>query len=139
MAAYKTEQKKLLIDFLSQHSGESFTIEEIEKEMLLSGINAPGLSTIYRLMPTLVEDGLVKRFPGDRKRRFLYQITNGEQCGHHLHMKCTGCGRLIHMNDTVSDALLKEITTLSNFSVDRGKTVLFGKCESCKSDKAERN
>ena len=136
MAVYRTEQKKLLIDFLKEHSNESFTIEEIVNRM--SGdekiSSAPGLSTVYRLMPKLVETGIVKRFTGDRKRRFVYQIVAGEHCGMHLHMKCVECGRLLHMNDTVSEALLKEIFNASSFSVDSGRTVLFGKCDDCKKD-----
>jgi Fur family ferric uptake transcriptional regulator len=133
LAVYKTEQKKLLIDFLKQHSEECFTIEEIAKEMSEKNETAvPGLSTIYRLMPRLVDEGLVKRFSGDSKRRFLYQIVAGEHCGMHLHMKCTECGKLLHMNDDISDTLLKEIFKASNFSVDSGKTVLFGKCDDCK-------
>lgn len=135
MAYYKTEQKQMLIDFLSQHSDESFTIEEIENKMISDGINAPGLSTIYRLMPGLVTAGLVKRFSGDKKRHFLYQITGGKQCSMHLHMKCTECGKLFHMNDTFSDSILKEISASSNFSVDRGKTTLFGKCDMCNKNK----
>ena len=50
----------------------------------------------------------------------------------HLHMKCTECGKLLHMNNDVSKELLNEIFDLSNFSVDKETTVLYGKCKDCK-------
>lgn len=130
--AYQTEQKKILINFLSAHSGESFTIDEIASKITNEYQSAPGLSTIYRLMPKLIHEGLVKRFGQDGSRKFLYQIVAGEHCAEHLHMKCTNCGKLLHMNDRVSNALLDEILFESSFSVDREKTVLFGKCNTCK-------
>ena len=131
MNMYNTEQKKILIDFLKKHKDESFTIEEIHKRLRAFTNNVPGLSTLYRLMPKLAEEGLVKRFSEDGKRRFLYQIVGGKQCSTHLHMKCTECGKLLHMNNSLSEALLEEIQNCSKFSVDRGQTVLFGKCADC--------
>ena len=135
MSKYNTGQRKMLLDFMTEHKDNSFTIEEIFSELGAYNGAAPGLSTLYRLMPELIEEGLVKRFSGDKKRRFLYQLVGGEQCGAHLHMKCTGCGKLLHMSDGVSEALLEEIKASSNFSVDRGKTVLFGECEDCRENR----
>jgi len=128
---YKTEQKKILIDFLKNHSEESFTIEEIEKNLINETQTPPGLSTIYRLMPKLVEEGLVKRFTGDKKRQFLYQAVVGCENKSHFHMKCTGCGKIFHMNDKLSVDLMEKILNVSNFSVDSGKTLFFGKCDVC--------
>lgn len=131
MATYKTEQKRELIEFMKKYNEESFTIEELSKRMLNELNSAPGLSTIYRLMPKLVEEGFVKKFEGDTKRRFLYQIVNGEHCHQHLHMKCTNCGKLMHMGDEISKTLLNEVLNTSSFSINQEKTVLFGKCSEC--------
>lgn len=135
MTGYNTEQKKILLDFLIHHKDNSFTIEEIYEHLTSLSDTAPGLSTLYRLMPKLVAEGKVKRFSGDKKRRFLYQIIGGEHCNTHLHMKCNKCGKILHMNEGVSKSLLEEIQNLSNFSVDRGKTILFGTCEECERNK----
>lgn len=132
MVGYQTEQKKLLIDFLLKHSEKSFTIVEIAEGLSREAAEvAPGLSTVYRLIPKLVEEGLVKRFPGNQKRRFLYQIVGGEHCAVHFHMKCTGCGKLLHMNNNLSQLLLENILNASRFRVDQGQTVLFGRCGEC--------
>ena len=46
----------------------------------------PGESTVYRLIKQLVESGEVKRTVRGNSRTFVYQLTDGESCHHHLHM-----------------------------------------------------
>ena len=62
MSSYRTEQKKLLLEYLSAHKDNSLTIDEI-----IEGISAtesesgavPGKSTVYRLINKLLEEGKV--------------------------------------------------------------------------------
>ena len=132
MAEYATEQKKKLSDFLQQNAHRAFSVEELVEELQVTyGNGAPGKSTVYRLMTHLVEEGVVKRFVKGHSRRFVYQIVGGEHCRSHLHLKCIGCGRLLHLDEQVSDALLDQIRHHSDFSVNEEETVLFGECSSC--------
>jgi len=133
LATYKTHQKQDLINFLRNHADQSFTIDEIvEKMKAESGdANTPGKSTIYRLMPRLMEENIVKCFTRGRGYKSTYQIIGGEHCHHHMHMKCTGCGRLIHMSDAESDKILSQIRMLNHFNVDLSQSLLFGRCEGC--------
>ena len=91
MAQYQTEQKKMLLAYMKAHSEDAFTIEELCERLKeeKTFLQAPGKSTIYRLMPKLVEEGLVKRFVKGNSRKFLYQMVCGEHCDRHLHMKCS--------------------------------------------------
>lgn len=133
MARYQTEQKKILLAYMKAHSDRAFTIEELceqikeEKDLTVT----PGKSTIYRVMPELVEEGQVKRFVKGNSRKFLYQMVCGDHCERHLHMKCSVCGKLYHMEDEESEALLLQVMQKHHFHVDEGKTVLFGQCETC--------
>ncbi len=127
MAQYHTEQKKLLLDFLSTNSGRSYTIEEIISE--LDG--NIGKSTIYRLMTRLVEEKKVHKSAGDG-RTFLYRITADEHCKHHLHLQCKDCGRVLHLDEATSDALLDSVRCARDFLVSEEDTVLMGKCAQCK-------
>ena len=134
MAEYITEQKKTLLGFLKQHSECSFTVEELTdgiKKMKQSGGIAPGKSTVYRLMTRFVEEGTVKRFVRGHSRRFVYQIVSGERCNLHLHMKCMRCGKLFHLDESLTDELIEKVKKLYNFSVSESETVLFGKCAEC--------
>ena len=133
MAGYHTEQKQMLALFLQKHSERAFTVEEICQALREEcGETAPGKSTLYRLMTAMVEAGTVKRFVRGNSRKFVYQLVDGEHCDAHLHLKCTDCGRLFHMEEQASDRLLSQIRAISDFSVSEEKTVLFGTCSACK-------
>ena len=136
MAEYATEQKKMLSDFLAKHAQCAFSVDELVAQMRIEyGSDVPGTSTVYRLINRLVEEGRVKRFVKGHSRRFSYQIVDGEHCRSHLHLKCIGCGRLVHLDERISDELLDKIRDNSNFSVSEAETVLFGECASCTSHK----
>ncbi|MCF2557353.1 MAG: transcriptional repressor [Bacteroidales bacterium] len=130
MAHYQTAQKKLLLDFLREHSRQAFTIEELAAA-LEGREHAPGKSTLYRLMPLLVQEGRVKRFVRGTSRQFLYQMM-GESCRTHLHLKCSICGQMVHMGHEESLELVRMIDKKYHFSVSEGDTVLFGLCENCR-------
>ena len=130
MAHYQTAQKKLLLDFLREHSRQAFTIEELAAA-LEGREHAPGKSTLYRLMPLLVQEGRVKRFVRGTSRQFLYQMM-GESCSTPLHLKCSICGQMVHMGHEESLDLVRMIDKKYHFSVNEGDTVLFGLCENCR-------
>ena len=127
MAHYNTEQKKILIDFLSENSGRSYTIEEI----IASLDGKIGKSTVYRLMTGLVEEKKVHKSAGEG-RTFLYRITADEHCKHHLHLQCKDCGKVLHLDEETSDALLNSVKCARDFLVSEEDTVLMGRCAECK-------
>lgn len=134
MTTYNTQQKKQLMDFLKKHPEQSYTIDEIATEMNADPdfANPPGKSTIYRLMPGLAEENLVKCFAGKRGTKASYQIIGGESCHFHIHLKCTDCGKLLHMSDKDSHTIADDILKSGGFALDLGRTTLFGLCEGCR-------
>lgn len=133
MATYNTQQKKELMDFLKKHPERAYTIDDIAEGMKKDPefANPPGKSTIYRLMPGLAEDNLVKCFAGSRGTKATYQIIGGESCHYHIHLKCTCCGRLLHMSDQDSRFIASRLMEADGFRLDMGCATLFGLCESC--------
>lgn len=127
MRIYHTEQRQILLDFLRAHAAQQFTIEELTGQ--LAGTLAK--STVYRLMNRLVEEGEVRRFARDDSRRFLYQALDSDACHSHLHLKCTTCGRLIHLDENTSEAV-RHMLDKTDFEVDEGKSLLFGHCKTCR-------
>ena len=132
MATYNTHQKELLINFLKSNPDTPFSIDEVAMRLCELSVDAPGKSTVYRLMSALVEKGTVKRFVKGNSRQFLYQIAGGEECHHHLHLKCTECGKLLHMKHELSEQLLSDILGENDFTVKVDSTTLFGCCKDCK-------
>ncbi|MEE1138467.1 MAG: transcriptional repressor [Acutalibacteraceae bacterium] len=127
MKTYNTHQRKSLIDFLQSNSEKAFTIEEI-----INGIGGEiSQSTAYRLMTKLVEDGLVHRTVKGNSRSFVYQYISDKKCDGHLHMKCTDCGKVYHLDSNVTAQIHNNILNSTSFEVDN-HTVLMGKCGMCK-------
>lgn len=133
--AYQTEQKKALMDYLCRHNDEAFSIDELAEGMRAENLpSVPGRSTLYRLMPQLVEEGRVKRFTKGHSRHFLYQMVACPHCAEHLHLRCTICGKLYHMEDQESAMIVQQILEKHHFAVDGADTVLMGCCEGCRKE-----
>lgn len=137
MSGYNTEQKRLIIEFLSNNSETPYTIEELISALhnLGNTRTVPGRSTVYRLMNKLVEEGSVKRFVNGHNRHFYYQIVSSHQCHEHIHMKCTKCGKLYHMDNEETEKILCEVLRNAHFMVDREETTLYGTCNLCNTTK----
>ena len=132
MATYNTHQKDILLSFLKENKDTPMGIDELSQRLSAVYPDAPGKSTIYRLIGQLVEKGTVKRFVRGNSRQFLYQLAGSEECHSHLHLKCTECGKLLHMGHTLSEQLLSDILGESDFSVKVDSTTLFGCCKDCR-------
>ena len=132
MAKYATEQKKMLLEFFKKHAEEAFTVEELAQGMKAAyGESAPGVSTVYRLVTGLREAGNLRRFVRGNSRHFVYQMVDGEHCHSHLHLRCTACGRLLHLDESLSEEIMRSVRRQSAFTVNEGDTVLLGCCQAC--------
>lgn len=128
MKTYNTHQRTALIEFLESNSDKAFTIEEIIENIDNDELSQ---STVYRLMTKLVENGLVHRTVKGNSRSFIYQFINNEKCEGHLHMKCTDCGKVYHLDSSVSSVIKKDIGSSTGFEID-SQTVILGRCNTCK-------
>jgi Fur family ferric uptake transcriptional regulator len=124
MKTYHTHQRKSLLDFLKSNSDKAFTIEEIIENLSGDPISQ---STVYRLMTKLVEENLVHRTVKGNSRSFVYQYISDEKCENHLHIKCTDCGKVYHLDSGVTSI----IQSNTGFEID-SHTLLLGKCGECK-------
>lgn len=128
MKNYETEQKKIIMELLRSRSDRLFSVEELAAAC---GEQC-SRSTVYRLVRRLAEEGELRRTPAEGGRGFLYQYMEGEGCHDHLHLKCSLCGQITHLDHRLSAPLLDTIETLIGFSVDTTQTVLHGLCSRCR-------
>ena len=124
---YQTAQRERLTTFFEKHPNRQYTIESLEEAV--RGISK---SAIYRNINQMVEDGAVRRFQKEGSRKFLYQYMGDPACSNHLHLTCSDCGVVYHMDTPSSVVVSNTLTTLANFNLDTSKTMLFGHCSSCK-------
>lgn len=86
-------------------------------------------ATVYRTMRLLTDCGLAdaRHF---LEEHTLYEPAEGEK-GHHDHLICTGCGKIIEFVDSRIESLQEEAAKKHGFTVTSHKMELYGKCKNC--------
>jgi Fur family ferric uptake transcriptional regulator len=95
-----------------------------------------GLTTVYRTLDLLVRMGLINKFTfGDGPSRYEYQSEDKK--GHHHHIVCSKCGKIIDYSDFLEEELElvdkteKHLSKKYNFKVLGHNIEFYGLCEKC--------
>lgn len=128
MAKYMTKQRKLLLDYLSEHTDETLSAGQIAEALTGKEISA---SAIYRNLAVLEQEGKVKRSVKPGSQEAYYRYADDEHCRGHLHLNCLRCGKTVHLEETETDALAQQLAKNEGFALDRTDTVLYGICADC--------
>jgi Fur family ferric uptake transcriptional regulator len=124
---YKTKQRDEILNFFINHPNECFSAREV-----YHGVSA-GEATVFRALTQLTREGKLRRFTGDsgRGERAYYQYQGLCENAAHIHLKCAVCGTLIHMDCDFMEEMIAHFRAEHKFSVDCGKTVIYGMCNEC--------
>lgn len=125
---YITKNKLTVINCLKENSDKHLTIEQLEK--ILDG-KVP-LASIYRIIDSLVEEGIVRKYVVDRNNSACFQYIGDSSEHQHFHLLCSKCGKLIHLECDEVDHLIKHIESEHDFIIDISKITLYGICEDCR-------
>lgn len=108
-------------------STDHFDVEELYSR-LRTRDRRVSRATVYRTLHLLVESGLVDRarFGSDS---FSYEQIGGR--GHHDHMVCNDCGRVIEFVSDEIELLQKAACAEHNFVPETRRLTVFGRCGSC--------
>ena len=122
---YNTKQKDLILDIIKKMNKE-FTINDIYKE--LNG--SVGLTTIYRLVDSLIKDGLLHKDINNNNVTY-YQYL--EQCDeeNHFYLKCDNCGKIIHIDCECINELSNHILKHHKFITNKEQIIINGICNNC--------
>lgn len=134
-SGYKTKQKQIVLDFFIESAGSHITAAQAVEHIRAKGCRiAP--STVYRCMERLENEGILRKYVVDEQSAACWQyIEEPDVCRSHFHLKCTGCGALIHADCEFLDTLNAHILEHHDFEVDNLKTVLYGLCPTCRAQK----
>lgn len=128
---YKTRQKTAILDYLKDNRDRHVTVNEIAN-YLRDSENPVGVTTVYRYMDSLLQAGIVQKYLLDSEGGAFYEYIGENCCNEHFHLKCEGCGDLIHMECGQIRELYDHIKTGHDFGVNSIKTVFYGTCEKCR-------
>jgi len=120
-----TPQRRLILDIIHDAQGH-LTAEEIlnHVQAKVSGVNK---STIYRTLELLENLGCVVK--SELKDRFVYH--HAEE-GHHHHLVCRECGKLIDCEERLFFTIHKELQKQYGFQADFRHMVIKGICQECR-------
>lgn len=132
-STYRTKQKTELTDYLKEKSGEHITANEICEHFRSQG-NPIGLTTVYRHLERLVEEGLVNKYIVDKNSPACFEFVTKDAHTHdHIcfHCKCEKCGKLIHLHCEELEKISVHLSEEHNFLLNPLRTVFYGVCEDC--------
>lgn len=128
---YKTKQRTLISECMKNNREKALTVDEICEELKKMGVSV-GRTTVYRYIDSLQKSGEVRRFSEEKGKSATYQYVDGHsRCHEHLHMKCTTCGKLVHLSCDFMSGVCSHLYEHHKFRVDNSKTTIFGICDSC--------
>lgn len=126
---YRTKQRQAILNFLRDSGNQHLSAEDIVVHLKAAG-NPVGKATVYRYLDKLIDQGLVRKYLMAEGGAACFQYL--EECTpscHHL--KCTDCGKLIHLECSYLNDLKGHLEKRHHFLMDDAMTLLYGRCEQC--------
>ncbi len=88
-----------------------------------------GLATVYRTLALLTDSDLALELDfGDGQKRYEHKYMHG----HHDHMICTECGKIIEFNHPLIEKFQEEVARQNSFTIISHKLDMFGLCNECR-------
>ena len=123
-----TEQKEILIEYLKNNANKHLNISEIQNDLS----NEISLTTVYRIINSLVQKGIVSKLRLENSQGFCYQYnTEKEHCSNHYHLICEKCNKIIHLENNEINNIVKKIENEKNFKINTNRIVFYGLCNEC--------
>jgi Fur family ferric uptake transcriptional regulator len=119
-----TSQRAAILEAVLEGNGH-FNAEEATLQLRRKGVSR---ATIYRMLPILVECGILERaFRHDGKQ--CYERLYGG--AHHDHLLCIECGRAIEFRDDRIEKIQDAICRKKAFHPSSHRLVVHGVCSRC--------
>jgi Fur family ferric uptake transcriptional regulator len=95
-----------------------------------------GLTTVYRQLERLEQQGLVHKVVTDQGAR--YQYCSGAHSGRDCFLlKCERCGRIEHLDCSHLGELYSHILAEHHFRINPRRTLFYGLCQRCSGEDGE--
>jgi Fur family ferric uptake transcriptional regulator len=121
-----TDARREVLAALVEAGGHISADELVES--LRHGGSRIGRMTVYRTLDLLTELGLVRPvYQGTGAAHFILLVK-----GHHHHLVCTGCNRVIEFEPCILPDLEHRLRQSSEFEVQGHLLEIFGLCCNCR-------
>ena len=120
-----TNERLALLRTLYEHEGH-FSVDDILEMMGHQHIPI-SRATVYRTLDLLVQAGLIKRLALENQDT---KYESARTSGHHDHIICVNCHRIIEFFSPELEKLQDEILARYNFKMARHVHQIYGYCDS---------
>ena len=126
--SYNTKQKEAILELLKEENHD-FSIKELYEHLN----KKIGLTTIYRYIEKLESEDKIKKSIYDGVVKYSY--LGDCDCSNHFYLKCSSCGRLIHIDCDCINDFSKHIHNNHKFKISMNNIVINGLCFECEGSK----
>jgi Fur family ferric uptake transcriptional regulator len=124
---YRLTPQRLMILAAIESSRDHISAEEIYAQVVAKYPNV-NISTVYRTLELLKKLGMLYEIDlGEGPIRY-----HAEGSGHHHHLVCQGCGKVIDIEEATLSSLKEILLRDYGFSADLRHVGIFGRCRSCR-------
>lgn len=127
---YKTKQQAIIRDYLKNKKDDYVTVSQIEKHLKENHCSV-GLTTIYRHLEKMEQDGIVTRLKVDGQSGACFQYIENSDDENCFYIKCEKCGEVSKMECHHLSELYSHVEDDHHFKINTKKTVFYGKCQKC--------
>ncbi|MGN0370930.1 MAG: Fur family transcriptional regulator [Butyrivibrio sp.] len=130
---YSTIRHTKIMKYLTDNHDKLVTVNDIDEFLKNEGVEV-NLSTIYRFLNKLSDKGELMKYVAGKGEMSSFQYIGGEEkhCKEHLHLHCTGCGKIIHLECSFMNEISSHIMNHHGFMLQCESSVLYGLCEDCR-------
>lgn len=128
---YNTRTRQLILDYLVANRSQAVSAANILAHLDAQGLS-PSPTTVYRYLDKLAGEQRVMKYVADKGEKAVYQyVEQNRHCHDHLHLKCTVCGRIQHLECGFMEQLRTHLQTGHGFALQCEGSMLYGVCRQC--------
>ncbi|MBD9241146.1 MAG: transcriptional repressor [Ruminococcaceae bacterium] len=128
---YNTKTRQLILDYLINNRQHAVSAANIQQHLEAQGVR-PNPTTVYRYLDKLAGEQRVMKYVADKGEKAVFQyVDEGRHCREHLHLKCTVCGRIYHLDCRFMDEVRAHLMAEHGFALQCEGSVLYGLCRAC--------
>ncbi|NDY42463.1 transcriptional repressor [Dissulfurirhabdus thermomarina] len=130
---YTPERERIIREIFATH--DHFDVETLYLGMRRKG-HRVSKASIYRLLPLLIEAGLVQEVFFEDGHMHYEHIYGHD---HHCHLRCTQCRRIEEFTDPALEDVERRLAERFGYRVQGHKLEVLGLCPACRERQRRRS
>ncbi|MCI1208403.1 MAG: transcriptional repressor [Treponema sp.] len=129
---YQTRSKRLILQYLKSNSFRTVSVSDIYASLRAHG-ETTNITTIYRYLEKLEKEAVVVKHASENTKKACFRyIGEKSECENHLHIQCTHCGKIIHLDCELMSGFQKHLRDKHAITLDCSSSLLYGICDECR-------